>query len=230
MPHIYLTILISASWSATSFSFLTGQVSLPCNILLCTQLLYRLPLIINDISLLVSNGTNCQNLFNSFRILASTAASPSGPGVLLVPAGLLQLTAVRHQQLPATPHAVGAERGCVPGNWHLTVWSCHTIAANAAVAALAAIRHWVTFKIMGLVHQLLADVVPPTVAKCRMSSVDHCDQAPITSKCCLYHAYTINSAWISYVTYCTISTFVALMIICCDVQTTNDWLLYWCKP
>ena len=27
------TILISARWSATSFSFLTGQVSLPCNIL-----------------------------------------------------------------------------------------------------------------------------------------------------------------------------------------------------
>ena len=32
-PHIHLT-----RWSATSFSFLTGQVSLPCNILLCTQL------------------------------------------------------------------------------------------------------------------------------------------------------------------------------------------------
>ena len=31
--HIHLTILISARWSATSFSFLTGQVSLPCNIL-----------------------------------------------------------------------------------------------------------------------------------------------------------------------------------------------------
>ena len=27
--HIHLTILISARWSATSFSFLTGQVSLP---------------------------------------------------------------------------------------------------------------------------------------------------------------------------------------------------------
>jgi len=31
--HIHLTILISACWSATSFSFLTGQVSLPCSIL-----------------------------------------------------------------------------------------------------------------------------------------------------------------------------------------------------
>jgi len=40
--HIRLTILISAKWSATSFSFLTDQVSLPCNILLCTQLLYSL--------------------------------------------------------------------------------------------------------------------------------------------------------------------------------------------
>jgi len=28
--HIHLTILISARWSATSFSFLTGQVLLPC--------------------------------------------------------------------------------------------------------------------------------------------------------------------------------------------------------
>ena len=38
-PHIHLTILISACWSATTFSFLTGQVSLPCNILLCNTLL-----------------------------------------------------------------------------------------------------------------------------------------------------------------------------------------------
>ena len=29
-PHIHLTIFISARWSATTFSFLTGQVSLPC--------------------------------------------------------------------------------------------------------------------------------------------------------------------------------------------------------
>ena len=51
-PQIYLTILISARWSATTFSFFTGQVSLPCNMLLRTQLLYNLPLIINDTSLL----------------------------------------------------------------------------------------------------------------------------------------------------------------------------------
>jgi len=36
--HIHLTILISALWSAISFSFLTGQVSLPCSILLHTRL------------------------------------------------------------------------------------------------------------------------------------------------------------------------------------------------
>ena len=30
-PHIHLTILISARWSATTFSVLTGQASLPCN-------------------------------------------------------------------------------------------------------------------------------------------------------------------------------------------------------
>ena len=46
--HIHLTILISARWSTTSFSFLTGQVSLPCSILLRTQLLYSLSLVIND--------------------------------------------------------------------------------------------------------------------------------------------------------------------------------------
>jgi len=56
MPHIHLTILVSACWNATSFSFLTSQISLPCNVLLCTQLLYNLPLTVNDISLLVSNG------------------------------------------------------------------------------------------------------------------------------------------------------------------------------
>jgi len=64
IPHIHLTILISARWSATSFSFLMGQVSLPCNILLCTQLLYNLPLTINDISLLVSNGTKYLSLLH----------------------------------------------------------------------------------------------------------------------------------------------------------------------
>ena len=76
-PHIYLTIHISALWSAISFSFLKGQVLLPCNILLHTQLLYSLPLLINDISLLVSKGTNCLNLFHPSRTLASTAASAS---------------------------------------------------------------------------------------------------------------------------------------------------------
>ena len=50
-PHIHLTILISARWSATSFSFFTGQVSkLPWNILLRIQLLYNLPLTFNDTS------------------------------------------------------------------------------------------------------------------------------------------------------------------------------------
>jgi len=38
-----------------------------CNILLCPQLLYNLPLIIN--------GTNCLNLFHTIRVLVSTSAS-----------------------------------------------------------------------------------------------------------------------------------------------------------
>jgi len=36
MPYTHLTILISTCWSATLFSFCTGRLSLPCNILLCT--------------------------------------------------------------------------------------------------------------------------------------------------------------------------------------------------
>jgi len=75
MSHIHLTIFVSACWSVTSFSFLTCQVSLLCHF--CTQLLYNLPLMISDTSLLVSNGTNCLNLFHPIQILASTAASVS---------------------------------------------------------------------------------------------------------------------------------------------------------
>ena len=70
MPYINLTILISARWSATSFSFLMGQISLPCNTLLRTQLLCNLPLSNNDIF-------NCLNLFHPIRILVSIAASAS---------------------------------------------------------------------------------------------------------------------------------------------------------
>ena len=74
MSHIHLTFLIYAHWSDTSFSFLTGQVSLPCNILFHTQLLYNLPLISNDTSLLLSHSANCLTLFQPIRILATTAA------------------------------------------------------------------------------------------------------------------------------------------------------------
>jgi len=48
-------------------------ISLPCNVLLRTQLLYHLPFTINDISVLVSYGTNCPNFFHPFLILASTS-------------------------------------------------------------------------------------------------------------------------------------------------------------
>ena len=49
--------------------FFTCKVSLPCNTLLRTQLLYSFPFLINDVSLLVSN--NCLNLFHPTWILAS---------------------------------------------------------------------------------------------------------------------------------------------------------------
>jgi len=51
------------------------------NILLRTQLLYNLPLTFNDISLLVSNGTNCLKLFHPIWILFYTAGSAS-PSIL----------------------------------------------------------------------------------------------------------------------------------------------------
>jgi len=74
--HSHLTILISACWSATSFSFLTGQFSLQCNILLCRQLLYDLPLIL---------ATNCPNLFQPIQIMVSTAASASPSTLNMLP-------------------------------------------------------------------------------------------------------------------------------------------------
>jgi len=76
-PSVSLNSLLGTLTLMPHIHFLTGQVSLPCNITLHTQLLYNLPLIINDISLFVSNGTNCLNLFHPIRILASTAASAS---------------------------------------------------------------------------------------------------------------------------------------------------------
>jgi len=39
--------------------------------------MYSLPLTINDIFLLVSNGTNCLNLFHPIRLLVSITASSS---------------------------------------------------------------------------------------------------------------------------------------------------------
>jgi len=85
LPHIHLTILISAHWNATSFSLLMGQVSLPCNILLHTQLLYNLPLTINDISLLISNGTNCLHLFHRIQILVYTVRKQESSKIIKSP-------------------------------------------------------------------------------------------------------------------------------------------------
>ena len=71
--------------SATSFSCLTGNVLFPCNILLRRQLLYNLPLTINDISILVNNGNNCLNLLYPVQILVSTAASASPSTLIMSP-------------------------------------------------------------------------------------------------------------------------------------------------
>jgi len=79
--HIHLTKLILARWSATWFSFLTGQVSLPCSILFHTQLLNSLPLLINDIPWSIGKQQYQLPEFipsnSDIQILASTAASAS---------------------------------------------------------------------------------------------------------------------------------------------------------
>jgi len=62
MPLIHLTIPVCACWSATSFSFLTGQVSLPWNILLRTQLLYNLPLSQDTKSLHSTTSLNLRHI------------------------------------------------------------------------------------------------------------------------------------------------------------------------
>jgi len=73
MSHFHVEFYFAYNCSTASLR--PGLTS--CSILLSTQLLYSFPLLINDISLLVSNGTNCWNLFHPIRILASTAASAS---------------------------------------------------------------------------------------------------------------------------------------------------------
>jgi len=88
--HLILVFLSTFTWNSvlqfntthpSDHSYLCPLkchlIFLSCNILLRTQLLYNLPLTVNDISLLVSNGTNCLNLFYPVRILLSTAASAS---------------------------------------------------------------------------------------------------------------------------------------------------------
>jgi len=51
-------------WGLEPSSLTEVYAYVPCNILLCTQLLYNLPLTVNDISLLVSSGNYCLNLFH----------------------------------------------------------------------------------------------------------------------------------------------------------------------
>jgi len=73
-----IIILISACWSVNSFSLFTGHVSLPCNIQLRTQLVYKT-------SLLVSRDTSCLNLCHPLRNLGSTAASASPSTLNMLP-------------------------------------------------------------------------------------------------------------------------------------------------
>jgi len=71
-PHIHLCPL---KCHLIFHSYRPGLTSMHLTAL--QQLLYNLPLTVNDIFLLVSNSTICLNLFHSNRILVSTAASAS---------------------------------------------------------------------------------------------------------------------------------------------------------
>jgi len=79
--HIHLIIFISACRSVTHLISIPYIQPLPCNILWCTQLLYSLSLIINDISLLVSNRTKLPkfptNLNSGFHSRISINMSPN---------------------------------------------------------------------------------------------------------------------------------------------------------
>ena len=77
----------------------TGQVSLPCNMLFLTQLLYNLPLIIRDTSLLVSRGTNCLNLLHCCTA-AGTSCTTNPQPTSAVNVTLLAFAALRHAAAP----------------------------------------------------------------------------------------------------------------------------------
>ena len=84
LPHIHLTILISARWCATSFSFLTGQVSLWCDMLFRTWLLYNLPLS-QWYMCIDKQWYQLPEFIPAIWILASTAASASPSTVSMSP-------------------------------------------------------------------------------------------------------------------------------------------------
>ena len=68
--------------TATLFFFLTGQISLPCNILLCTELQYSLPLIIN----IGKQWNQMPEFIPPNSNSASTAASASPSTLNMLPA------------------------------------------------------------------------------------------------------------------------------------------------
>jgi len=78
--HVFVNVHNNLAVTICSNRLPEKQRSLICltsigyNILLRTQLLFNLPLTINHISLLVSNGTNCLNLFHEIRILVFISA------------------------------------------------------------------------------------------------------------------------------------------------------------
>ena len=105
---------------------------------------------------------------SGLTLWSSSMDSWTSQGVHLVPPGLLQLTAVRHQRRTTSSPAVGAERCRPPGYRRRrysqitpVLWQLHWLP----------VRQRVVFKIAGLVHQSLVGAAPAYLADdCRLLS------------------------------------------------------------
>ena len=95
MLHIHLIIVISARWSMKSFSFFTGHVSLPCNIQLCTQLLYIFPSHKRWNLWLFTNKVN--TVLQTLMLHGLSLTSADGEQFLLLSTGTISINYITHE-------------------------------------------------------------------------------------------------------------------------------------
>ena len=81
--HVYLTILASSLSYLITFSYLTGQVSFPYRIALCTHAKCTLPFAPKS-KLLVNKGTKSRNLHHPLLILNCTPTHFNSSIILLI--------------------------------------------------------------------------------------------------------------------------------------------------